>query len=288
MSVESVSLQSERYEYDGEGYVGEKVFRVVMTDPANDDAVTAYSANDGTTAIPDIGDEFKAGSAAKAKSKSASRVSEGLAYDVTVSYSSKSRDYPQTVENPKTRPWEYSYDDQTISEQFFFDETDETPLPMANSAGEPFDTLPEREVTIGQLTITRNTDSFSDSTAQSYRGKVNDAAVTINGVTYLAGTLRLRTWSARGPLVENGFTYWQEVITLAKRADGFDQKWEDRGYSELSSGKLIPIRNEAGDQVVKAWPLNGAGAKKPNATDTPAVLTRKPYATADLSFLADA
>lgn len=279
MSVVSVSLRDERYEFDGSGYVGQRIYRVVMDNPASDDATTALSATDGVVSVPAIGATW---GQAKAVRKSAAKVAEGVAYDVTVQYSSKSGDQPEEVENPLNRPWEYSYDDTPITEPYFFDVEG---LPCANSAGEPFDTLPEREVTIGQITIVRNVASFDDSTAQGYRDKINSDSVTIRGTTYAAGQLRIRAISAQGPFEENGVTFWRETIVVAKKADKWEHKFEDRGYSELDEGKLKPILNADGEQVVRPWPLDGSGAAKASPTDEPATLVRKPYLATTLAGL---
>ena len=108
----------------------------------------------------------------------------------------------------------------------------------------------------------------------------------INGTTYAARTLRIAGYSASGPNVENDVTYWTETIRLAKRIEGWDDEYEDRGLNQLQDGKPKPILDAKHEPVILPFPLDGAGAALAAATDPPALILRKPYAAGGFPGLA--
>lgn len=272
----SVELIRESYGRDGQTRKGERTYRVRFAgDGSVHSAKDAESASDGSNTIPTIGAAWSSGDPAKVKGRNATKGEQDQhTYEVTVSYSSESGSV-ETIENPLARPTDYSYEDESVTEPYFRDTDD---APVVNSAGDDFQDLPERERVVGNITITRNVATFNDATAQGYRDKINNADKTINGVTYLARVLRIRSWTATGPHEENDVTFWTETIKIGKRVDTWDDFFEDRGLNELEGGQPKPITDADGQAIQLPYPLDGSGAKKANATDAPAIITRKPYA----------
>lgn len=283
MSADRVELISTSYNRDRGAITAEKIYQVKL--PGTDHtARDAESATDGTNAIDDIGDPFVDGDNAKCIGRRAQKTTKDQhIYDVTVSFSSKSEDQDQTEEDPLARDTDYDYSDSAITEPYFRDTDDN---PVVNSAGEEFADLPQRERSIGRIRVTRNVSSFSDSTAQGFRDRVNSSSVTVNGTTYAAKTLRIAGWSASGPSVENGVTFWTETIDVAKNEDGWEDKFEDRGLNELDSGELKPILDSEDNPVVLPYPLNGSGSAASSPTATPSQITRKPYVSGAFPSLA--
>lgn len=271
MAVIEVTIIREEYAQDGNKYNGVRVYQV-KTNDINDDVVDALYANDGTTAVDDVGDTW---GSTKAKSKRATAFSEDLlTYEVTVEYSSETDPADSFPENPLSMPNQYAYSGENVTEPYFRDVDGD---PVVNSAGDDYAELPQRERNPRTITITRNVATFDDSVAQPYIERINSSSVSINGVSYNARKCRITNYDATGPHEQNGVEYWTETIVIKCRAEGWDDKLEDRGLNELDSGKVKPILDTKHEPVVSPYPLNGAGVKKPNATDTPAQRTHKPY-----------
>ncbi len=280
MAFISVKLKSEKVSLSSGVWSGTRVYDVESND-IDDDVLGAVNADDGTESIPDIGDAWKVGSVLKARGYDVSHVEndDSYYYSVTVNYSSKDDSDQVTIENPLARPTIYSYEDSLIQEPYFRDETTPNALPAVNSAGDDFTDLPLRDRSEGVIVITRNVASFSDTAAEIYRNTVNSSSVSINGISYSAGTLRIIGWSANGPNEENGVTFDTETIRIAKRSAGWDDIYEDRGLHKLDSGKRVPILDGNNLAITVPYPLDGSGGAKTNPTDTPATITLKPYKT---------
>jgi hypothetical protein len=195
-------------------------------------------------------------------------------FNVEVQYRTADSSEDQEDEDPLARPAVYSYPDDPTDEAYAVDVEGE---PVTNSAGVPPQTLPTRLGGDGLIRVRRNVASFNDQTATGFRRKINSGNVTINGVTYNARRLLIKSWTADGPHQDNGVSYWTESIDILKKADGWDLVYPDQGRSELNGDNRIPIRDAQGRQVEDDWPLDGAGGAKAAATDAPAELTRKPY-----------
>ena len=158
MAVESVQLVSDSYGVADGTWTGRRTYTVRFETLSFDTADT-LTADDGTTTVPSIGDAWAAGKSAKATSKEASSTGDQLEVQVTVGYSSKAEDQQQTIENPLARPTQYSYEDGEEAEPYFRDTDD---LPVVNSAGDDFQDLPQRAVSRGYVTVTRNVASYND------------------------------------------------------------------------------------------------------------------------------
>lgn len=271
MAVTEVTIIREEYAQEGNKYNAVRVYQVKVSD-INDDVIDALYADDGTTAVDDVGDTW---GATKAKSKSATAFNEDqLTYEVTVEYSSEVDPGWVFPENPLSMPNQYSYSGENITEPYFRDVAGD---PVVNSAGDDYAELPQRERNYRTITITRNAATYDDATASAYIERINSGSVSINAVSYAARKLRISNYDATGPHEQNGVEYWTETIVVKVRPEGWDDKLEDRGLNELASGKLKPILDAKHEAIVAPYPLDGMGGAKANPTDTPAQRTHKPY-----------
>lgn len=248
-----------------------RIYRVI-TDSLTDDAEVAIAA----AGVAAIGSPYRVGSNALCVGKHATRGEDQFTYEVTADYSSKQESQDLSIENPLARPTKYNYGGSNVSEPFFRDTDDK---PVVNAAGEDFADLPQRNRAEGTITITRNEATYNDVAMEGYKNKLNSAAVTINGVSYATGTLRMDTIGASGPNVENDITYWEVSYEVAKNIDGWNLKLENRGLNELDfgSGTLSPIPDKNGDPVVLPYPLDAGGAAAATPTTAPTQITFKPY-----------
>ncbi len=190
---------------------------------------------------------------------------------------------PETLpEDPLDKPLEVDWDFTDAREKYFYDRSD-TPKPVLTSAGETFEELLERDTGSLVATITRNIDgnAYDPAVAIDYKDAVNSTAFKLEGKQIAVGQAKLKAYTASAKKTENQITYrvarW--VIEFRK---SWDDVIEDRGLREKKTvaGKVIlaPIMHlQPPVPVEKPWPLDGAGVKKTNASDTPSTLTFKPY-----------
>ena len=248
-------------------------------------------ATHGGTTIPLVGDSHPTDTSSKCIKVSITRLHEGAGspeeygYRVKCDYSTATNVSVLTT-SPLIRPWEYSTNSEGSVEDYFMDRAS-TPKPVVNSAGETFDTLPQRLKKGIEITITRNQASFSAATLQTYDKTVNSGSVTIDGYSVPAGML-LMTGIDGPKVVENGTTYYRVTYKMALNADGWHDYPLDVGYTELVSGVPKKIIDAESREVSKPWPLDGAGAKAALVTDPPAILDFEPYeevSWAGLSFV---
>jgi hypothetical protein len=249
------------------------------------------TADDGTTAIPALGDALAGDSARLATSIDVKpRGDSGHLFDVEVGYSTSDTGL-EVFDNPLSDPVGFEWDFSTSSQTYFKDETTPTAKYTLTSAGEPFDNLLEREVGEITVTVTQNIApaGWNPITAASYLSPataVNNASMTIDGASIAAGQARLSGVTCSATKTRAGVSYRTRTITIKLRSS-WDQTIDDRGFNEADpdhSGKVREITKGAPPvKVDKPWPLNGSGAAKPNATDAPAVLTFKPYPAKDFS-----
>lgn len=192
--------------------------------------------------------------------------------------------------SPLDRAPEISYGSSDVTAGWFMDHSD-PPKPCVNSAGDPFDNVSDKEANEIVITITVNEPSHSPIDADAFSNSVNKDAVTIDGITYAAGTLKLSPITAQKTterVEENGaamdFVFYRRTYVLKAKKDGWKEKVLDTGLNELIAnadltkpGRVIPIVDGVNAPVKRPWPLDGAGRKKPKSTDTPAELTFRKY-----------
>lgn len=277
---------------------------LVVTDDIADGTAVALGATitDESEAIlaavPTIGQPHDKDTSAKATGIEASPVNDsGVHFEVTVEYAGTG--VLGMPANPLDRPAEISYGFQDATESYFIDRSD-PPKPVANSAGDPFDSFLERETGWLVLTINTNEPTHNPVVADAFSHTTNREAVTIDGITYAAGTLKLSPITAqkvKERIEEEGVVmevqYYKRTYVLKARKDGWKEKPLDLGLNELIAdpdptkpGKLKPIVDSVNAPIRRPWPLNGAGRKKPKGTETAATLEFLPYAEASWSTLA--
>ncbi|MEM9414496.1 MAG: hypothetical protein AAGA29_03340, partial [Planctomycetota bacterium] len=242
-----------------------RVFQV-ETDDINDGPAVAVDA----AGVPASGDTYNG---VMFSEKDAAPVDgDDTLFEVTVSYSNSGGSQAQD-EDPLARPADVSFEGSETTEPFFRDVNDKR---VINSAGEPFHDFLDRIRSIGSILIERNEATFDDVLMESFRDTTNDATVTIKGNGYAAGTLKMGAVTAK-ERTENDVTYWRVRYPISKNRDGWLIRVEDRGFSERLGNDLKPILDAAGNQVALPWPLNGAGTKRFNPADLPAIIDFDAY-----------
>lgn len=168
-----------------------------------------------------------------------------------------------------------SWGGSTGTELFFWDQSP-TPIPAANSAGEPLDPSPERISVAFEATIERRVSSFTPADYLPYGGATNSDSFQIDGATIQPRQAFMLPIEC-GPYQEGPGGRKRDLRFKLAFAPTFDQVLADRGFNEVTGEGLIAIRSGEGDRVDRPWPLDGAGSAKTNSTDEPATLTLWPY-----------
>ena len=188
-----------------------------------------------------------------------------------------------TSTNPFSRPVDIQYGSQIFSAPIFKDYS-ATPQEIVNTAGSPFDELPQAERALLTLTYTRNeTVSFFTTTVlpaiANYGVVVNSASFTCAGVTWPALYAKLSIPSSTF-IIEGSTSYYRTSYQFVFRegqpgyaSDGWRERYLSRGYFELIPPENAdwPIRDVDGQIVSKPWPLDASGAALPTRTSAPAV-----------------
>lgn len=259
-----------------------RVFRV-ETDDIADGTAAALTADDGTTAVPDYYAAHPVKTATRLTNKDAAPVNgkEDVLFDVTCEYTQ-----PEFTDagddDPLQRPDEVSWGGSEQTEAYFRDVNDKI---VATSAGEAFAEFLERDGGVLTVEVTRNVSTGDPGNDESYNRTVNSGTVTIAGTIFGAGTLKMKPVRAVKHH-ENGVTFYRKTYTMEAKREGWKDLIEDRGLNETDgSGNLTPIKDANGFPVKQPWPLDGAGAAKANATDTPETIEFEPYEEKDWSAI---
>lgn len=218
---------------------------------------------------------------------------------VTAEYGVPTNETTSTTADPLAAAAEISYGAGESTESYMYDRSPQPSdwnllidgpwkgKPVTNTAGDRFEDSQERESSELVITIATNEPTYNANDMERYSHTLNESAVTIDGTTYAAGTLKLSPITATR-VRENGQTYYKVTKTLKARRDGWDYEPFDQGTNQLDyktpeppprrdkCGR-VPILDAARLKVATAWPLNGKGKAKKNPTDMPAVLKFRPY-----------
>lgn len=274
-------------------------FRVVLSEPLPQSKLfTTFS--DGTTSVPSIGSAHPDRPGYYAARYDVTQP-EGAAkntLEVTVKY--EARDYTtegsgQDAHVSNIESW--GWDDATAQRELVTDASGDTVL---NSAGDPFDTVPQIETPAPTFTKVVRFGSRQSGWA-SYFCTVNDAAVTIGGISFAARTL-LCTISEVKDISNPNWPYKYTVrlryrsnmakIALAETAEecGWDIVICDAGMREVDDTtgqlKLIQtISHETGQPATVTTPelLDGDGhaiARTAGVSPTPYNFRFESYAEA--------
>lgn len=221
----------------------------------------------------------------------------GAECEVTVTYT-KTIPAPRSAAIlPWERPVEINWGVDEATEKYFRDRSS-TPKPVTTSAGQPFENAPERDCAKRVITFTRNELTWDDTAADVYNNAENTVAVTIGGIIYPVGTLKLspivcvkKTETIKNEDDEDELvTYYAKNYKIKYQRDGWKDKLDDYGFAEIdphATSKIRLILDSEKNPVSKPWPLNGSGYAKTNSTDTPAVRVFSPYNEKDISFVGD-
>lgn len=204
--------------------------------------------------VPSLSASMNNDRRATIKSKKASLI-DGTNYIWDVTLSLDTEPIPQAAsdadqeENPLNRPPEVSWDYQTLP--FIITKTvDDEPLPIENTAGEPYSPGIEVEEVVLVLHVTRNEANFSASTALAYGNTVNSS--TFYGAD--AGKAKLLYPRAQR-VVENDLTYWRVSYEVHFREAGWKFVSINQGRSYLKT---------AGDKSTKTKILDADGFDVPD------------------------
>jgi hypothetical protein len=198
-------------------------------------------------------------------------------------------DYSNRIVTPLEAPILYEWDFSEASQSYFFDTADS---PVVNSAGQPFDSIPERETGSITCNITVNVASdFDVSIFLSFREQINDASFVVDGVTIDTDQAKFSGASVSAQTLSDSIWFRTCKLTFKFRLS-WNDVFADMGYYQYSAtgtGDLVSITVGTPPQPTqKAYPLNGSGAAAATADTVPATLTFYPYleaSYADLSAL---
>lgn len=304
-----------------------RVFLVVC-DSITDGTAVAMLA-DG---IPREGDEHPQDGDTEANSIEASPLgNDPLRFEVTVQYETPENELQTIGQNadthPLDRPWDITVNGSETVQAYFRDRSPKpaswneaemgpwTGKPVITSAGNPFDTLPERDASELQIEITRNEATRDIAADAEWSNQVNQYPVVIDGTTFAPGTLKLSPITSQRVVeqwkdawgITREVTYYRYTYRLRARAETWADRMEDRDYVQL-----VPVVDDAGEPVLdeddqqvreqteitvkdentgeqvpvrKPWPLDGAGLALKNPSKAPAQLTFHPYYARDFAPL---
>lgn len=160
--------------------------------------------------------------------------------------------------NPLDRPAEISWEGGEVVEAMM---KDWAGLTVANSAGEPFDPLPERYIQAGDCTITRNEESNPASVVVGYSYTTNNASLW-SGAVATENALLGKITAQKTSEVVNGATvvYWKVTYPISFRNDNWRLKLLDQGWRYLdSSGYPTEITDRSGNTPTVPVAMDGAG-----------------------------
>lgn len=170
----------------------------------------------------------------------------------------------------------FSWGQNNFQRTIFIDKTlpaDGGPLPIVNSAGEGFTTLPKVTDSFLTLTVTRRTANFDPLVACDLVNHLNDAPLTLDGTLFPIGTVKLHTWTAQRNTAtvqkpgQASFvtTFFDEKRVYHIKKDGWLGEVMDQGLKEnletMVDGRgpgLVHIYHY-GEKIRKPVPLNGLG-----------------------------
>ena len=193
-----------------------------------------------------------------------------LLFRVTVGYTTPTGSTPDLADDPVNDPVQVAWGSDTVSVPVEFDKAGAR---VTNSALDPFDPPAEHELYYPMCTIVRNEATYNPLTAHSFKGSVNNAGVTIGGLTVGTRRARLKEWGGVY-MQRNGEDYYQHTYIVVFRPDrvagattyvGHDLVMPDMGYREKCAKagggyERKTIIGADGQPVTEAVHLDGSGA----------------------------
>jgi hypothetical protein len=227
-------------------YEFKRVYQVI-SDARNDDEYTILNL----AAIPTMYSAHSGNTNAKVVGKRAvmTQDSRGYVWHVEITYSTK---YRTVVENPLLRPALFDFGFAQHSEPYRIDANDEK---VDNSAGTFYDPLPEKDASRLHFTVTKNTVTYDVAMAIAYQDVLNASA----WAGFALKTVKCNNIRGRGPLFENGYTFYETVFEFEFRREGWKDKLPDVGYYYLSGSARIQFTDNAGQPLPRPQTLDGSG-----------------------------
>ena len=228
---------------------------LVIVDDAADGPATVMDADDGSTAIPELGDAHPNNAYARARSVTPEQVKaeDRLKWLCRVSYDTTTRKPPK--ENPLREDPEISWGQITRTLAIV---KDKDGVAILNSAYNPYDPPFEDEVHDLAVTIVRNVKTFTPSTADSYVDSVNSDSTTIAGLAVSARQAKLVQWTAVSG-ERNGIDFWRETYVIEFRAATWDLELLDHGLYYISGTDRLPILDDEKNPLTEPQRLDGSG-----------------------------
>lgn len=175
--------------------------------------------------------------------------SRGFVWHIEITYSTKYRD---VVENPLLRPALFDFGFAQHSEPYRIDANDEK---VDNSAGTFYDPLPERDVSRLHFTVTKNTVTYDVAMAIAYQDVLNSS----QWAGFATKTVKCNNIRGRGPLFENGYTFFETTFEFEFRRGGWKDKLPDVGYYYNLGNARIQFTDNSGQPLPRPQPLDGSG-----------------------------
>ena len=217
---------------------------------------------------------------------------------VTCSYSTER----ELSEDPTAEPADISWNTESYQEPFHKTIDDK---PCANSAGDPFDPLPERDDPRVTATIIKNLVAVPVWIFQ-YRTAVNSAAFVIDGVGVEKGLAKVSSIQVGGEQTRNDIPYRVVTMQIQFKSPDEDEDGKEWHVSPLDAGfrqrndkkELVNIKNQklvegsttvyedSNEDITAPVALDGQGKVEPNPTfDNAKYIHLKAYPELDFSVL---
>jgi len=149
---------------------------------------------------------------------------------------------------------------------------DDPPEPIANSAGQPFDPLPEEDFQILVYEYSHNIAVYSEAKAKNFRGAVNSDNFTLAGLSVEPFQSRITAIEATNA-ERNGVRHWQETVVVEivddwrltlidegiMKKSGIADGPGDPHYIGGGESVVTPILDAQGNPVFEPTLLDGAG-----------------------------
>lgn len=132
----------------------------------------------------------------------------------------------------------------TESRELLTDADDDT-IPVVNSAGDPFESVPQVERHLTEIQLTRNQSASPASDIESLNGTVNDSAITVCGITIPERCGRI---SIEADRLFGGSARWSVSFRIVVKPDTWDLTVLENGYRyKDASGNLVKFTDTTED-----------------------------------------
>lgn len=276
MALVSVNLTEQNGSNATDGARRVEVYRVIF------DAIPTDIPGDviGAVGIPEIGDNYTGSSTITCKNVgNIQKTDSRLVYLVTASFDNLITGSSSTTTNPLSRPADINWGFRVVSQAI---EKDQAGNKLDNSAGDMF--VPGIEINRYRLicNISRNVNSHSPSDALAKIDHVNNASLTVAGITVAAGQALLTEYSGTA-VYEGDSDYIRQNFQL-EFAPTHDIEIADMGYEYLDATDSKRKKFTDGEGTVINIPkfLTSAGD---DGGETARYLTFTVYDTANLGAL---